>query len=277
MPKPRLHSSPAASRYPHGGPGRTLKARLAAGEVLVSGMVAEYCNPTLMKYYEQAGFDFVYFETEHIRFDSAAFLSTVLAARDCGLPPVAKVPQLDRAEVAWLLEYGVVGIQLPRTESRDQLETLLDYLKFPPSGTRAYAAGYGNSDYVTPENKRAWMADQDAESTVVVHIETRAGYESAEEIISTPGVDMVYVGPGDFSVEMGQPGDADHPDVTGPMRAILEICKRHRVPFGTTASSAEAAERWVREGALFFEAADERGLILQSAIELVDSYRRFTR
>ena len=44
---------------------------------------------------------------------------------------IAKTPQLDRQEVAKLLEAGVVGIQLPRTESREQVETLLSYIKLP--------------------------------------------------------------------------------------------------------------------------------------------------
>ena len=47
------------------------------------------------------------------------------------------------------------------------------------------------------------MKEQDSETLLVVHIETKLGYENAEAIISTPGVDMVYVGPGDLTVELG--------------------------------------------------------------------------
>ena len=121
------------------GPGRQLKARLKAGEVLIAGIVSEYARPSLVKLYGQAGFDFVYIEYEHIYFDPTALADTVLAARDAGLPPIAKTPQLERAEVAKLLEAGIVGIQLPRTESREQVEELRGYLRFPPVGTRAVA------------------------------------------------------------------------------------------------------------------------------------------
>ena len=118
------------SPYPEGGPGRHLKARLAAGEVLVCAMVTEYVRPSLMKLYGHAGIDFVFFEYEHTYFSPTALADTVLAARDNGLPPIAKTPQLERQEVAKLLECGVVGIQLPRTESRAQIEELRRYLKF---------------------------------------------------------------------------------------------------------------------------------------------------
>ena len=56
-----------------------------------------------------------------------------------------------RAEVARLLDTGVTGIQLPRAESHEQVVTLLDYVKYPPLGSRAGAPGYGGSDYHFPD------------------------------------------------------------------------------------------------------------------------------
>jgi 2-keto-3-deoxy-L-rhamnonate aldolase RhmA len=275
MPKPKTNKPPNAHLYPEGGPGRQLKARLKAGEVLLGGILGEIVRPSLVKCYQQAGFDFVYLEYEHVFFSATDLADTVLAARDNGLPVIVKTPQLERAEVAKLLECGVVGIQLPRTETRAEVETLLDYLKFPPNGTRAAAPGYGNSDFVVPEDPRAWLQEQDEEVSLVIHIETKKAYENAEEIISTPGIDMVYVGPGDFSVEMGQPGNPEHPEVRGPMADILALCKQYEVPFGTTVLNTEAGRRWVEEGALFFEAADELQFIREGATNLVDAYRGF--
>lgn len=257
--------------------GRQLKQRFKEGEVLIGGILAEYARPSLVKLYAQAGFDFLYIEYEHGFFDLPTLVDTVLCARDNGLPAIAKTPQLERGEVAKLLESGIVGIQLPRTETRAEVEMLLSFLKFPPQGTRAVAPGYGNSSYERIPDWKAWMVEQDQETTVVVHIETRRGYENAEEIISTPGVDMVYIGPGDFSIEMGHPGDYDHPEVAGPMHEILETCQRYGIPFGTTASGADAAGRWIAEGAQFFEAADEFELIYESASQLVQEYHKTFR
>ena len=259
------------------GPGQHLKRRLRNGDVLVGGMVAEHLRPSLVKLYVQAGFDFMYIEYEHGFFEMTTFADSVLCARDNNLPVIAKTPQLERAEVAKLLECGVVGIQLPRTETRAEVETLRSYLKFPPNGTRAVAPGYGNSSYLQPADWKTWMAEQDKETTLVVHIETRLAYENAEEIISTPGVDMVYVGPGDFSIEMGHPGEYDHPAVTEPMAEILQICKKYGVHFGTTASNANAAQKWVARGAQFFETADELAFIHEAASNLVNEYQQFTQ
>ena len=262
----------ASSRYSEGGPGRQLKARLKAGEVLVAGTVTEYLRPSLVKLYRHAGFDLLYIEYEHGFLDPSALADTVLCARDNGLAVVAKTPELDRKEVAKLLDCGVVAIQLPRTETREQVETLLSYIKFPPAGTRAMAPGSGNTDYRQTTDVGGWMGEQDAETTLVVHIETRLGYENAEDIISTPGVDLVYVGPGDFSIEMGRPGAYDHPDVAGPMDEIMAICRKYDLPFGTTASGGAAARDWISKGARFFIGIDELDLIRDAASRYVADY-----
>lgn len=276
MPKSRIAALTTARKqalYPEGGPGRQLKARLAAGEVLVGGTMSEYARPSLMKLYDQAGYDFVYVEYEHVYFGLSALADTVLAARDNGLPVIAKTPQLERQEVAKLLECGVVGIQLPRTETRKEIETLHSYIKLYPKGTRASATGYGSSDYIKPTDRLEWISAQDAETTLVVHIETRAGYANAQEIVSAPGVDMVYCGPGDTSLEFGRPGDWDHPDVTGPMERVLDLCRAHDVPFGTSVKSPESAACWMNKGALFFEESSELDLVAKGAREIVDAYR----
>lgn len=276
MAKRRDSAHHAAAQKPAAGtgPGRQFKQRLKSGAVLIGGILTEYLRPSLVKLYVQAGFDFLYIEYEHGYFAPTALADTVLCARDNGLPVIAKTPQLERAEVAKLLECGIVGIQLPRTESRADVETLRSYLKFPPRGTRAVAPGYGNSSYVPPGDWTEWMRDQDDETCLVVHIETRRAFEQAEEIISTPSVDMVYVGPGDFSIEMGRPGQYDHPDVAGPMEKILKICRKHNVPFGTTASGVDSAHRWMKRGAQFFETVDELTLILEGARRLIGDYRQ---
>jgi 4-hydroxy-2-oxoheptanedioate aldolase len=259
--------------YPAGGPGRQLKARLKAGHILIGGILVEFTRPSLVLQYRAAGFDFLYIENEHMLFSPPAFADTVTVARSCGLPVIAKIAQLERPETTRLLDCGVVGIQLPRTETREEVETLRGLIKFPPNGTRAIAPGIGNSDFRRPASWKKWMKEQDSETLLVVHIETKLGYENAEAIISTPGVDMVYVGPGDLTVELGHPGEPEHSDVAGPMNEILELCEKYKVPFGTTTFSKKATGQWVRKGARFFETKDELELIYEGASRLVKEYQ----
>lgn len=264
--KPRKHDPTAL--------GRKFKQRLKAGDLLLGGIVMEYLRPSLAKIYSNVGFDFIYVEKEHGFFDGAELTDFVLAARDNQMPTIAKVGELGRAEVGRLLEAGMVGIQLPRTETREDLLTLIDYVKFPPLGSRAAAPCYGNVDYEWPADTKAWLKKADQSTAIIAHIETALGYENAEEIVTTPNLDMVYVGPCDFSISMGYPGEYDHPQVKKAMDKILKLCLKHNVAFGTSASGPEAARKWIAKGCQFFELIDEVTLIITGATEQVDAYRK---
>ena len=85
--------------------GRAVKRRLKKEkEILLGGMVTEYLRPSLAKIYARGGFDFVFIEKEHMFFDGAEITDFVLAARDNGLPVISKIGELNRPEIARLLE-----------------------------------------------------------------------------------------------------------------------------------------------------------------------------
>jgi 2-dehydro-3-deoxyglucarate aldolase/4-hydroxy-2-oxoheptanedioate aldolase len=153
--KKKRHSTPVQRRQPDPNAiGRTFKRRLRAGETIIGAMVFEYLRPSLVKIFKRAGFDFIFIEKEHGIFDSKELPDFVLSARDNKVPVISKIGQLNRSEVTRLLDSGVVGIQLPRTESREQLSELIEYMNFPPIGSRAGAPCFGNVDY-------SWASDYD--------------------------------------------------------------------------------------------------------------------
>ena len=257
--------------------GRAFRRRLrragAGGPPALGCMVAEYLRPSMATLLAEAGYDFLFVETEHAFLETPELAGFVHAARGLGLPAIAKT-NLDRGEVTRLLDAGLCGLQLPRTESPEQLAELADYALFPPKGSRAGAPGYGSTDYRIPGDHGAWLRRANQSVSLVAHIETAEGLRNAEAIVASLHVDVVYVGPYDFSIAMGHPADYDHPEVTGPMRRILDLCRERRVCFGTTPSGAKTARDWVRRGAGFFELGSEVELTARAARDEVEAYRR---
>src|SRR5438105_15659688 len=135
----------------------SLKSMLKEGRVLVGMTTQHVTTPWLARLWKHSGADFVYVEYEHSFMNEAELAQFVLACRTDGLPVVAKVPECSRTHVAKLLECGVIGIQLPWTETRDQVDRLVSYVKFPPLGIRAAAPGMGNSDYNLQVNGREFI------------------------------------------------------------------------------------------------------------------------
>jgi 2-keto-3-deoxy-L-rhamnonate aldolase RhmA len=255
--------------------GRQAASGKGAVRPVLGGIVSEYLHPSLANLQADAGYDFCYLETEHGYFYTPQLPAFVHTGRARNLPAIAKT-EIDRGEAARLLEAGVCALQLPRTESAEQLAALADLATFPPGGSRAGAPGYGNTDYAIPEDHAAWLRRANQSISLVAHIETAAGYENAAEIVASRHVDVVYVGPYDFAIAMGHPGDYDHPAVVAAMRRILELCVARGVCFGTTASGPKAAKDWIRRGARFFEMSSELDLISHGARSEVTDYRAAT-
>ncbi|MBI3465595.1 MAG: hypothetical protein HY000_21460, partial [Planctomycetes bacterium] len=93
-----------------------------------------------------------------------------------------------------LLECGVIGIQLPWTESSEQIDRLVSYVKFPPIGIRAAAPGMGNCDYNLQTTGRELIETGNRETVVLAHVETRRGIENLDAILANPHVDILFLG-----------------------------------------------------------------------------------
>lgn len=147
---------------------------------------------------------------------------------------------------------------------------LLEFAR--PSVMHAYhEAGF---DLLYLENEHMLFSPVQIVDTVAaargLHLPAIAKISQLERDETTP-----LLGPGDFSVEMGRPGEADYPDVRGPMEEILALSKRRGVPFSTTPLSSQSAREWVAKGGSFFETGDELSLIYEGASQLVRESRMF--
>jgi 2-keto-3-deoxy-L-rhamnonate aldolase RhmA len=256
---------------------KSLKAMLQEGRVL-AGMTSQHVvTPWLAQLWKHAGADFVYVEYEHSFMNEADLAHFVLCCRQLDLPVVAKVPECSRTHVAKLLECGVVGIQLPWTESREQIDRLVSYVKFPPIGIRAAAPGMGNCDYNLQTSGRELIETGNRETVVLAHVETRAGIANLDAILGNPHVDILFLGMYDLSISYGHPGDFKHPEVAAAVEAALTAARKHGKVAGMYVPDAQAAASWVPRGMRFFETASEVDLIDSGARQLLRQFRELNR
>lgn len=164
----------------------------------------------------------------------------------------ARVGSIDPATILRLLDSGTRGIIAPTVETAAQASALVAATKYPPLGGRSLGpsrpALYAGEDYTAAGNRAV---------SAIIQIETRAGYENAEEIFAVEGLDSVYIGPADLAVSYGLPGRGDWAD--GPVReAIVALAAKARAA-GLTLGSYCASPAYAR--ALFEDGlADYVGL-----------------
>ena len=80
---------------------------------------------------------------------------------------------------------------------------------YPPDGYRSFGPVrgliYGGADYADHANE---------EILKLAMIETKESLENLDEIMSTPGVDGIYIGPADLSLAIGEKPGFDRAETT---------------------------------------------------------------
>lgn len=253
----------------------SLRQLLQSRELLVGLTTQHVTAPWLAKLWRRSGADFVYIEYEHGFFNEGDLASFVLCCRAEGLPVVAKVPECTRTAVAKLLECGVTAIQLPWSESREQIDRLVSFMKFPPLGIRALCTGTGNSDYNLDIDARQFIGQANIETIVIAHVETRTGIENIESILANAHVDIVFLGMADLSVSYGHPLQFSNPEVVRAVDHVLETAQRKGKLVGMWVPDSEIARSWIDKGVRFFETSSEVDLIDAGARSLISRFRRY--
>jgi 2-dehydro-3-deoxyglucarate aldolase/4-hydroxy-2-oxoheptanedioate aldolase len=120
---------------------------------------------------------------------------------------------------------------MPFIDEPEQAEFVVACTRYPPEGRRGAAFVIGHDDY-SPGDVRQKMQSANAQTLVVVQIESARGLENVEKIAAVRGVDAVWIGQFDLTASLGIPGDVKHPEFQAAQQRILRACQNAGVAAG---------------------------------------------
>ncbi len=249
-----------------------LKAKLSRGETVWGTFVFECGAPSTPRYLKEAGWDYILIDTEHASFGIETVANLLHVSSAIGLPALVRVPETQRSLLSRPLDAGAMGLMIPRVESRAQAEEILRYTKYPPAGDRGAILGSAHNAY-QPVDGRPFMRQANAELLTVMQIETQAGLDRMDEILSVPGLDVALIGPYDLSTSLGIPGQVNHPRMARAVDAFLKSCKRHGVAAGNFVTSIEDGRMWLRRGMRFLIYGADFMLLMERSREVLAALR----
>ncbi|MDL2263855.1 hypothetical protein LJC31_04290 [Synergistaceae bacterium OttesenSCG-928-I11] len=183
------------------------------------GITLSMCDPVVVEMAARAGFGFVRIDWEHMIFDSCTVIGMVRLARLVGIPVHVRVPNL--ANVSALLDLGIMGIMVPHVDSRDAALKAVRAVKYAPLGERGMNGAARVLDFGRTAFKD-YMRSANDEVRLIVQIEDQKGIRNVDEILCTPGVDMVATGKMDLSQALGVPGETTNPKVIETEERIIQ-------------------------------------------------------
>ena len=250
-----------------------VKQALAAGKMQLGTNFGQLRSPEIAHLFAKAGFDWAFIDTEHGGFDLETVQDVCRVSVLAGLAPIVRVADLQYPLVARALDCGAQGVIFPRIESAEALAAAVQWTKFPPVGVRGYGLTQVHVEYEAASFNQI-IEHVNANTLVVLQIETRKALDAREEILSVPGIDAVMIGPADLSISLGVPGEFQHPKMVAAMEAVRDTCIAKKIAPGTQTRSLELAKFWQERGMLFLGCSSETGMLFEKAKEISGALKK---
>jgi 4-hydroxy-2-oxoheptanedioate aldolase len=214
----------------------TVKLKLRAGEPAIGTFMA-LGSPLGAEQLAHLGFDWLLIDQEHGAIDAPLTQSLLQAISTTETIPLIRVPSNKEEWIGRALDAGAYGVIVPMVNTREEAEEAVRAARYPPSGSRGIGGSrtrlYGGSDYVQHANE---------EILLVVELEHADAVRNARDILSVPGVDAYFIGPGDLCASLGLPHtwEPDFPEFWASIDEISRVGKELGIPGGIHASPARA-------------------------------------
>jgi 4-hydroxy-2-oxoheptanedioate aldolase len=155
------------------------------------------------------------------------------------------------------LDLGVFGVMFPFVGNGEEALNAVRSMRYPrpldaehrePHGLRGRGGGpqswyWGVSGGEYYRLADVWPLNPEGELLAVIQIETAEGVERIEEIVTTPGVGAIFIGPLDLATQLGYGSNPGAPAVQEAIATVLESCLRYNVPCGLTTGAGDVAAR----------------------------------
>ena len=218
-----------------------------------------------------SGWDSLVVDMQHGMMGMETAIQMLQAISTTETVPMVRVNWNTPGDTMRLLDAGAYGVICPMVETREECEAFVGACRFPPLGYRSLgptrARVYAGEDYAVHAN-----------DTVITFamIETQAGYDNRDEIMSVAGLDGVFVGIGDLRLSMtGKAGlTADDATVDAALDVILESARQHGIKAGLFSAGADHAIEMIKRGYEFVTVMNDVSLMASAAEAIVGRVRR---
>ena len=192
------------------------------------------------------GWDSITIDMQHGVIDYPSALQMLQAISTTDVTPLARVNWNEPGQIMKILDAGCHGIICPMVSNKYEAERFIQACLYPPKGYRSYGPirglVYGGPDYADEANN---------EILKFAMIETKESLENLDDIMKTPGLDGIYIGPADLSLAIGEKPSFDKPEgdpVYDVIMKILEHAKKNKIVAGIQNGQPEYAEKMIKKG-----------------------------
>ncbi len=243
--------------------------KLARGKSLAGAIMYDFSLYAAAQF-ASSDLDFIIIDMEHRGLDFERLETFLLGTTNKAeiakqgnlqvrVPPIVRIPTYGRAPneaiVKQVLDMGAFGIMFPAIENKQQALDAVSAARYPqmkgskypePIGRRgngnmpaAWFWGLSRPEYGMRAD--VWPANPQGELLLFLQIETVDGVKNVDEILSVPGIGVVFVGPNDLSWSLGLPQGS--PEHNQAVQTVLDAAMKRNIPAAITVTEADVVSR----------------------------------
>jgi 4-hydroxy-2-oxoheptanedioate aldolase len=220
------------------------------------------------------GYDSICVDLQHGVVDYQVAVGMFQAMQASAVTPLGRVPWLDPALIMKILDAGAYGVICPMINNRAQAEAFVSCVRYPPLGVRSYGPTRANFSAGTN-----YFLEAEDQILSIAMIETREAIDNIEEIVTTPGLDAVYIGPADLTI--GLTGkrypvgfDRTEPEIVDAIKTILAAAHRAGIKAILHCGTANYAMQAIDWGFDMVTVSGDTRLLAGAAAASVAEFRR---
>ena len=218
-----------------------------------------------------SGVDWVLIDGEHSPNDLRSLLAQLQAAAafsDC--EAAVRLPSDDANLIKQAMDIGARSLMIPNVRTAAQAQAIVAAMAYAPQGIRGFSVAQRANAYGRVKD---YHANAHRQQLLVAQIECGTGVANAAEIAAVPGVDVLFVGPGDLSTNMGAMGNPAAPHVQEAIAAVLAAAKAQGKAAGILAPQQADAQRYLAAGFTMVAVGSDLGLLARGSDALVAQFK----
>ncbi|WP_281993204.1 HpcH/HpaI aldolase family protein [Sulfitobacter geojensis] len=217
-----------------------------------------------------AGYDWALIDMEHSPNDYFSVLGQLQAFAASETTAIVRVEWNDAVAVKRLLDLGSPGLLFPMIQSVEEARQAVSATRYPPHGIRGVSGATRATKFGRVSD---YTARIEAETAVLLQLETRAAVEQAEAIADVSGVSGVFFGPADIAADIGKLGKPMDPDVWALIKPAAQKLIAKGMPVGTLVLDPVFAAELLNEGFTFVACGTDASILARGADALLAQVR----
>jgi 2-keto-3-deoxy-L-rhamnonate aldolase RhmA len=248
-------------------PINAAKQKLENNNLAIGMGIRNFRGSEIASIMKSAGYDWLFIDLEHGPTSIESAASICISSLANGVAPIVRVPQGDLNLGTRCLDAGAQGIVMPHVDTVEQATKMAEAFRFKPLGRRSIAGNYPHFNFEARSATETTTTLNEA-TLLVAMMETPEAINNIDAIASVPGIDVLLMGTNDLCLEMGIPGEVDHPKVSAAVDKLVEACESH----GKWAGIGGVYEpglltRHINQGVKMILAGNDVTLLLDAATE----------